>query len=238
MKIIGHRGASGYYPENTLTSFKKALEMGVDMIEFDVHALPSGEVVVMHDHRINRTTNGMGYVLNSSFADLRLLDAGGSDTVPTLEEVIELVDKRVPLNIELKGHKSAVAVADILKTYLQRGWDTDDFVVSSFNHHDLKHFKDLMPDINVAALMDAIPLNYSAFAEDLQAFAVCPGDGAISKEYVDDAHARGLDVYVWTINDAEEAERMYMLGVDGIFTNYPDITRKAIESFQSAAIAA
>jgi glycerophosphoryl diester phosphodiesterase len=103
MKIIGHRGACGYAPENTLASFKKALLLHVDMVEFDVQSLPSGEVVLMHDLRINRTTNGRGYVQNQSFAALRRLDAGGHELVPTLQEVLDLIDRRVPVDIELKG---------------------------------------------------------------------------------------------------------------------------------------
>jgi glycerophosphoryl diester phosphodiesterase len=124
-------------------------------------------------------------------------------------------------------------VAAIVKAYLQRGWQPGDFLISSFNHHELREFKSLMPAIDVAALMDAIPLDYSAFAQALQAAAVCPGHEFIDKAYVEDAHQRGLQVYVWTINDAEEAERMCMLGVDGIFTNFPDVVRQAAESVQA-----
>jgi glycerophosphoryl diester phosphodiesterase len=152
--------------------------------------------------------------------------------VPTLEEVLDFIDRRVPVDIELKGPRSAAAVATIVKAYLQHGWQPSDFLISSFNHHELQTFKSLMPAIDVAALMDAVPLDYAAFAQELQAVAVCPGHEFIDKAYVEDAHQRGLQVYVWTVNDPEEVERMCTLGVDGIFTNFPDVARKAVESFQ------
>jgi glycerophosphoryl diester phosphodiesterase len=115
MKIIGHRGAFGYEPENTLRSIRRALELGVDMVEIDVFVLPSGEIILMHDDRVDRTTNGHGITLDLSFAILRQLDAGKGETIPTLQEVIELVDSRVPINIEIKNPGSAKPVAAVLK---------------------------------------------------------------------------------------------------------------------------
>jgi len=228
MKIIAHRGASGYAPENTLAAIKKALLMNVDMIEFDVHTLPSGEVILMHDHKLNRTTNGTSYVLNHTFADLRRLNAGDNEIIPTLEEVLDVINRQAPVDIELKGPESVSAVAAIITRYLERGWQPQDFLVSSFNHHELQDFKRRMPHVKIAALLDAIPLRYAAFGEELGAVAVCPGDEFINRAYITDAHSRGLEVYVWTVNDIEEVQRMYALGVDGIFTNFPDMARKAI----------
>ena len=91
MIIIGHRGAMGYEPENTLRSFQKALDLGVDMIEFDVHLCKSGELVVFHDEKVNRTTNGQGYIAQKSLEKLKELDAGQGEKIPTLEEVLDLV---------------------------------------------------------------------------------------------------------------------------------------------------
>ena len=229
MKIIAHRGASGYAPENTLAALKKALLMNVDMIEFDVHALPSGEVILMHDHRLNRTTNGTSYVLDHNFVDLRRLNAGDDEVIPTLEEALDLINRQVPVDIELKGPGGVAAVAAVITTYLERGWQPHDFLVSSFNHHELQDFKRRMPHIAVAALLEAIPLGYAAFGEELRAVAVCPSDEFINQAYVTDAHSRGLEVYVWTINDIEEVQRLQALGVDGIFTNFPDMARRVID---------
>jgi glycerophosphoryl diester phosphodiesterase len=235
MKIIAHRGASGHAPENTLAAFKEALKQGVDMVEFDVHALASGEVILMHDHRVNRTTNGKGYVQKLNFSDLRKLNAGDNEIIPTINEVLSLINRQLRTNIELKGPDSAVAVADIVKRHLRAGWQPKDFLVSSFNHHELVEFKRLVPTVDIAVLNDAIPLGYAEFAEKLEAVAICPSDEFINIPYVEDAHRRGMEVYVWTVNDPEEVERMYVLGVDGIFTNYPDMARKAAKQFESTA---
>jgi glycerophosphoryl diester phosphodiesterase len=230
LKIIAHRGASGYAPENTLIAFRKALQMGADMVEFDVHALPSGEIVLMHDNRVNRTTNGKGYVLQHGFAELRSLDAGAGEIVPTLEEVLDLIDRQIPVNIELKGPGTAQGVARIVKQYLSHGWQSSDFLISSFNHHELAAFKRLVPEIEVAALDGNLPLGYAAFAEELQAVAVCLSHEFVTKEYILDAHKRGMEVYVWTVDDPEEVERVCIMGADGIFTNVPDIARVTSQS--------
>jgi glycerophosphoryl diester phosphodiesterase len=228
MKVIAHRGARGYLPENTLSALKKAIEQGADMLEFDVHALHSGEVVIMHDHRLDRTTNAVGYLLDHKFDDLRALDAGEGEKIPTLQEVLDFVNRRVPVDIELKGTDSAKPVAKIITAYLQKGWQPSDFIVSSFNHHELHTFKLLLPQIEIAALQDAIPLNYAAFAEDLHATIVGPGHEFVSKAYVDDAHGRGLKVFVWTINHPDEIKRMKDMGVDGIFTDVPDTSLQTV----------
>jgi len=103
---IGHRGAMGYEPENTLRSFKKALDLKVDMIELDVYVCKSDELIVIHDDKVDRTTNGQGYVVNKTFEELRTLDAGKNEKIPTLSEVLNLVNRKAKLNIELKGKKN------------------------------------------------------------------------------------------------------------------------------------
>ncbi len=129
MKIIGHRGACGYEPENTISSFKKALELGVDAIELDVYVLGRGELVVIHDDKVDRTTNGKGYVLDYSFEELRKLDAGNGQTIPTLEEVLDLVNMKTSVNIELKGTGTAKAVASTIYNYLAKGWSEEQLMV-------------------------------------------------------------------------------------------------------------
>jgi glycerophosphoryl diester phosphodiesterase len=226
MQIFGHRGACGLEPENTLVSFKRALELDVDMIELDVYALPSGEVVVIHDDKVDRTTDGTGYVMDIPFDELRDLDAGKGEKIPLLTEVLDLVDKRVPVNIELKGLGTAVKVAEIIKLYKQNhDWTDEHFFVSSFNHVELQHFHHLVPTVKIGALVGHIPVDYAAFAENLGAFSANLNAEFITKEFVDDAHRRNLKVFVYTVNDEEEFQRMQHLDVDGIFTNYPDQAR-------------
>lgn len=225
MLIIGHRGACGYEPENTISSFKKALELGVDMIELDVHLIETGELVVIHDDKVDRTTDGTGYVTDFSFEQLRTLDAGNGQQIPTLQEVLDLIDKHVPVNIELKGHGTAKAVADVIDEYKSKGWHDDHFLISSFNHIELDEFRKLQPDIKRGALVGTIPIDYAAFAEQLGAHTVNPSAEFISQAFVDDAHRRGMKVLVHIVNDQSEVERKNALGVDGVFTNFPDKTR-------------
>jgi glycerophosphoryl diester phosphodiesterase len=237
MKVIGHRGAMGYEPENTLRSIRKALELGVDAIEVDVFVLPTGELVVTHDLMVDRTTNGHGYVADLSFSELRALDAGKGERIPTLAEVVSEIDQRVPLMIELKGFGVAAPVAHTIKQFLRRGWQADRFIVVSYNHHELKGFKTLMPHIGIGACIEALPLDYAAFAEELHASAIAPANYHMTKEFVDDAHRRGLAIYVWFYDqvDHHEIHRLEKIGVDFVYSDAPDQTRELISRAYSAS---
>jgi glycerophosphoryl diester phosphodiesterase len=229
MIVIGHRGAKGYEAENTLRSFELAIEMGVEMVEFDVHALNSGETVVIHDHRTERTTNGHGYVQDMSFEGLRKLKTKNGESVPTLEEVLDLVDRRCKVFIELKNESAARPVARILEKYCtQKGWDPGSFIVLSFNHVVLQEFKELAPHIAIGSSMAAIPLTYAQFAQDIGAKYIVACDVLITKAYVADAHRRGISIYAYTVNEVDELNRLKKLGVDGVFSDYPDVMLAAL----------
>ncbi len=229
--LIAHRGASAIEPENTLAAFKRALEFPfIKMIELDVYAIPSGELMVIHDNKVDRTTNGKGYVMESSFEYLRSLDAGsgsGKDSkkhekIPTLNEVLDLIDRKVKVNIELKGENTAEPVKKVVAQYLAKGWRHDDFLVSSFNLEELRKFKRLMPEIPVGVIFDRIPPGYAEYAQGIKAYSVHPSVKSTKKEIVDDAHRRGIKVFCWTLKEADEIERMCRLGVDGLFVNDPE----------------
>lgn len=223
MLKIGHRGAMGYEPENTLISFKKALELGVDAVELDVYVCKTGELVVIHDDKLDRTTNSKGYVIEKTFEELRSLDAGKGEKIPTLEEVLDLVDKKVIVNIELKGENTARPVSELLKKYMDdKGWKGELFLVSSFNHYELLSFHNLMPEIRIGVLITGILIGYAEFAEKLKVYSVNLDKDFINIEFVKDAHSRGMKVFVWTVDDFDDIERMKKLGVDGIFSNFPD----------------
>ena len=220
---IGHRGAMGYEPENTLLSFKKAIDFGADAIELDVYVCKTGQLVVIHDDKVDRTTSGKGYVIEKSFDELKILDAGKRQKIPKLEEVLDLVANKIIVNIELKGADTAKPVAEVIKKYLQeKNWNAENFIVSSFNHIELKEFKKIMPNIKIGALIVGIPENYSEFAEKLGAYCVNLSIEFINQEFVDDAHKRNLKVFVYTVNDLDDINKMKLLGVDGIFSNFPD----------------
>jgi glycerophosphoryl diester phosphodiesterase len=218
---IGHRGARGHEPENTLRSIHKALALGTPCIEVDVHNV-DGHLLVFHDDRLERTTDGVGYLSDHSFEYLRSLDAGGGQCIPTLEEVCELVDARAGLNIELKGQGTAAPVASLISNLFANGWDKEAILVSSFNHRELLEVKRLNHDIKLGALICALPVDDAKFAKNLGAFSVHPSLGFVDQQFVDDAHARGLKVYVHTVNHPEDIAKMHKLGVDGVFTGFPE----------------
>src|SRR3989344_9380836 len=120
MLKIGHRGACGYAPENTLKSFQRAIDLGVDAIELDVQLCKSGELIVMHDNTVDRTTDGSGFIKKLKLKDLKKLDAGEGERIPTLEEVLNLVDRRVKVNIELKGPKTAKPALKLIDEYIKK----------------------------------------------------------------------------------------------------------------------
>jgi glycerophosphoryl diester phosphodiesterase len=211
--IIGHRGACGYEPENSLASFKKALELKVDAIELDVHALKTGELVVIHDSTVDRTTNGKGYVRDYSFEKLRKLDAGNGEQIPTLQEVLDLVDRQVPINIELKGIGTAGSVSDVIDQYRAKGWTNEHFMVSSYNHMELADFSTLKPDIRTGALIYGITANYAAFASDLKAYSANLSNEFIPPAFIEDAKKRGLKVFMHTVNNQSEIRQMREFGV-------------------------
>lgn len=219
---IGHRGARGHEPENTLLAIDTGIALGSDMIEFDVQRCGE-QLVVLHDPRLERTTNGAGRVSEVSFDYLRGLDAGKGQQIPTLNEVLALVAGRVSLNIELKSaHGTAAAVATVLRDALNDGWQTEQFLVSSFHLPELYEFKQLAPEIPIAVLVCGVPLDWAACATELGAQAL-----NISAEFADptlvrDAHARGLKVHAYTVNHPSEIAAMRALGLNGVFSDYPE----------------
>lgn len=221
--IVGHRGASGTEPENTLRSFARALELGVPMIELDVYVCASGELVVMHDDTIDRTTNGHGAVVDLTLTQLRAVDAGKGEHVPLLREVIDLVQRRAIINIELKGPDTALPVARLIEEYVKNGWSYDDFIVSSFNHYAILQFHEACPQVKTGAILEGVPVGLALFAERAHAQYAMLYYESITPEFVVDAHKRGIRVFAYTVNTVALAQALEKLGVDGIFTNYPEL---------------
>lgn len=226
MIFFAHRGARGLEPENTLRAFKKARDLGAHWVELDVYPV-GNEIVVFHDLRLERTTNGTGFVWEQSPDYLRSLDAGQGEKIPFLGEVFDLVGPEIGVNIELKWPGSAEPVAKFLKHRLvNRTISPEKCIVSSFNHPELQAFKTLLPQIRTGALTGHLPLDLALFAEKMGAYSVHAALDVINQEFVRDAHKRGLKVFVFTVNHPEELAWMVDLGVDGVFTDFPDRIRE------------
>ncbi|MGB1580850.1 MAG: glycerophosphodiester phosphodiesterase [Nevskiales bacterium] len=228
---IGHRGAAGHAPENTLLSIDKALELGADWIEIDIQ-LAQGQPVVIHNRRLDATTNGSGLVAQQDALRLRALNAGQGQGqgVPSLYELIAHLKRRAVLNIELKAPGSAVAVLPILNAFLARGWQPEDFLISSFDAHELRRFAEALPAIRCGLLIAGIPLDYAAAAQTLSAWSIHLHIDFVNTALIADAKARGLKVFVYTVNHSDDARWLLSLGVDGLFSDYPEQMRAVIDS--------
>lgn len=220
---FGHRGACGYAPENTIASFQKAIELGVDMIEFDVRLCKSGEVVVLHDETVDRMTNGHGLVSALTLQEIKSLTVNGGGTIPTLAEALDAINRKTKVIIELKVVEALEPTATLLCRYItERGWLADDLSVTSFNHYFLVRFRELCPGVGLAPILAGVPIGYAEFGKRLEAYAVSMAFPFLTKEFIEDAHRRGLRVFAWTVNEPEDIMRVKALGVDGIFSNFPD----------------
>ncbi|WP_333694639.1 glycerophosphodiester phosphodiesterase [Flavobacterium sp.] len=219
---IGHRGAMGHETENTLASVKKALELHVDMIEIDVFLIKSGELVVFHDEILDSITNTSGRIEDFTFEELQKVIVKGNHRIPTLNEVIEIMDRKVPLNIELKGKNTAQPTFEVLKKYYHKGWKKDDFVISSFLWNELETFRKLDKEIPIAVLTEENPLEALATGKKLSAVAINPWWETLTKENLQQIHNEGFLIYTYTVNEPKDIKWVTELGVDGIFCNFPE----------------
>ncbi len=184
--------------------------------------LVDGRLVVIHDDTLNRTTNGTGPVMEKTFAQLRSLDAGRGEMIPTLEEIFEAVNHRAIIKVELKGPRPAAPVVALIDELVrQRGWHYEDFLVSSFDHAQLQETKMLQPGIPLGALFEEPRPDLVARAAHLGAWSVNVSRALVTLELVAEAYRRGLKVFVYTVNEPDEMARLLVLRVDGIFTDYP-----------------
>jgi len=231
MFIIGHHGACGYEPENTILSFKKSLQLGIDMIEFDVRKSFDDKLVIMHDATVNRTTNGTGAIADMTFAQLRKLDAGKGQKIPTLQEVLDYINRKVRVDIEIKAVDAVSELANVVHNYIsKKGWSPTDFLISSFNLSALHEFHQLVPNIQLMLIFSEVPNNWLELVQSIPVQMVAISAAFISKEIVDQMHHNDIPVVVYTVNDSKEITRMKALGIDGICSDYPDRVKKIVSA--------
>jgi glycerophosphoryl diester phosphodiesterase len=222
--IIGHRGASGYEPENTLRSFDRAIEMGVNSIEIDVHRCASDEIVVIHDDTVDRTTDGEGSVADLVWDDLKHLDAGNGQRIPLLSQVFNLVNKRVGINIDIKDPNAVSGVVSMIEEYIQNhGWSYNNFLISSFDHENIREVHKRNGAIPVALLFEGQILGVIETVKKTNASLAILDYFSVTKEFITDAHAKNINVFAYTVNAKDIANELIRFGIDGIITDYPDI---------------
>jgi len=223
VKKIGHRGASGYEPENTLISFEKAIDLNADGIELDVHLTSDGELVVIHDETIQRTFNGKGAVNEFTLKKLKSFHSDKNQVIPTLIEVFDLVNRRCFINIELKGIGTAKPVSDLINYYISnKNWKNSEFLISSFDWKMLEEFHLLNPKIRIGVLTEESIENALAFAKKLKAFSIHPDYQLLTKENVALMQENGFEVFPWTVNSEEAIQKIKSFKVNGIISNFPD----------------
>lgn len=220
---IGHRGAKAYEPENTILSFKKALELNADGVEFDVHVCKSGELVVIHDFTVDRTTDGSGAVADLTLNELKNLHIEGRFEIPTLDEVLVLFQKKHLINIELKGSRTAKLVCDsIAKQVRENKFDYTNFIVSSFQREELAEVLACNSKIPIGILTQASVEEALEWADAFSAVAIHPHFSLLTSENVALTQQKGYQIFTWTVNEFEDIERVKALGVNGIITDFPD----------------
>jgi glycerophosphoryl diester phosphodiesterase len=213
---IGHRGAAGHVLENTLGSIEKAIELGVDYVEIDLRLTRDGHVVVLHDAKIDRTTNGHGRIKDLTLTQLKRIKTKDGQHVPTLEEVLMLTDGRVGLMLELKIRGLAKPVTEIL----ERSAFSSPVIYASFHHKELSRVREWLPSATIMPLISRgmiaprIPVKLSAHHVGIRLDRVV-------KKVVESMHAAAVQVFVFTVNDADDLARMSNIGVHGIISDTP-----------------
>lgn len=230
MKIYAHRGSSGTHPENTLAAFREAARLPITGVEFDVHLTKDGEVVVIHDEKINRTTNGKGYVKGMTLAQLKEFDCGSwfsekwkDERIPTLDEVFDVFEgTEHRLNIELKTDIFPYdSLVDKVIALAEKRGMTERIVISSFNHEDVQKVC-LGKEVEAAVLTSHVHVDLYDYARVIGTNRVHISLPSALRRMTKDALMKGSIVYVYTINKLEYAQQLQKIGVHGIFTDFPE----------------
>jgi glycerophosphoryl diester phosphodiesterase len=227
--VIGHRGAAGEAPENTLASFALALEQGADGIELDVHLTKEGRIVVCHDLTLDRTTNGKGWICETAYADIQRLDAGSwfadrfaGERVPLLDEVFDLVPPHILINVEVKHHYEG-RMERALLDFLRERDRFDHVVISSFDHQCAARMKKAEPRAQIGLLYTANLASHAGYARslDVDVLSLHPYHQLIGADDIAEAARQGLRTYPYTANAEADLRRLIDAGVSGIITDFP-----------------
>lgn len=233
---VAHRGASALAPENTMAGFEKAVELGADVIELDLHMSQDGELVVIHDDTLDRTTDGCGPVHQRSLGELMRLDAGrwfgegfAGQRIPRLDEVLDRFAGKVTLALEIKaGSTFFPGIEEKVVSALRQRAAIGDAAVASFDHYALRRLKEIEPTIRTAALLVGRPVSLSALAGPAKANGLALEASFVTKTEVEACRAAGLQLVVWVVNEPAQMRHFINLGVDGIITDRPDLLHLAL----------
>ncbi len=234
--VIAHRGASGHAPENTFAAFERAIALGAEFIETDLHLTRDAQFVAIHDSALERTTNGRGAVRDFTLAELRQLDAGlwydreyMGEHIPTLEEILEFARKHdVVFYLELK-YEAAWGMHHALVGALRSPEDAARTIVISFDAGTIESLRRLDASIMIGLLVQDNDTDLVKKSLDVGARQICPRAAIVTPKLIEEAHHADLRVATWTVNQPEEMRAVIDAGVDGIMTDFPDRLRTIIE---------
>ncbi|WP_238590775.1 glycerophosphodiester phosphodiesterase [Paenibacillus beijingensis] len=235
--IIGHRGAAGEAPENTMASFLLAVEQGCDMIELDVHLTADGKLAVIHDETLDRTTDRKGIIRGKTYAEISEADAGSwfaerfrGERVPLLEEVYEAVPQHVQINVEVKNGYGG-AIEPVMDAFLGDGDRLQRTVVSSFDHKLLARMNRSRTDLKIGLLYAGRLIDHAGYAGIMgcPVYSLHPHFHSIDAEDVARAKDAGIAIYPWTANHEADLQSLIDLGVAGIITDFPVRLKRMLE---------
>ena len=232
VQVIGHRGVAGLEPENTLRSFRRAIELGVDYVECDVRLTADRMLVLMHDETVDRTTNGSGPVAQMVFADLRRLDAGGGEQVPTLEEFLDLIHGQVKAHVELKGD----GTEDVVLPFLEYKGAFDDVVLTSGDTQKLRRVRAKHGTVTIEHIFGQPPPDAIQRAQSVKAKRISTHYSHATAAYIEAAHRAFLEVIAWPPNTEATMQAMIDLGVDYICSDRPDILLRLLGRHQPGMV--
>jgi len=232
--IVAHRGSSAIAPENTIAAFKQAIADGTNAIELDIHLTKDDEIVVIHDSRLNRTTNGAGLVRDQNISELKQLDAGSwfhqkfaDEKIPTLVEVFAVIRNKIGIDIEIKTNhacKQKLLIVDRCVELIESFRLINNVIISSFHHTFIKRVKELNPQITTGFLCSRVQqliMSPISLALSIGAKYLILGGSMIGKRIIDDAHEKQLLVGEYTIDTERRARRAQRFGIDAVITNNP-----------------
>ncbi len=244
VQVWGHRGADGwdkqYAPENTLPSFQKAIDMGADGIELDVQLTKDGEIVICHDEKIDRTSDGKGWLKDYTLQELKQSNFSkphpeyGFVEIPKLKELLDLVKPtNLTLNIELKTGVIYYDGIEEKTVQLVKQYGMEERVIySSFNHYSLQKLKKQFPEVPIGLLMGENFVDIPDYPKRLDAMAVHPPVCVLTKKYIDQCHEHGLKVHTWTVDNLDKMREVIAMGVDAFITDCPDNGRRIVDAWE------
>jgi glycerophosphoryl diester phosphodiesterase len=221
-RIVAHRGASAYEPENTIRAIRRAIEFAADMVEIDVQSTRDDHLVIIHDAEVERTTNGKGSVKELTLAAIRRLDAGKGEKIPTMQEVLEAAKDKIGVMIEVKS----VGIEKRLLELIRSEEMSEQVIVTSFMTDVVRNIRKLDSKLSTGQIFSWKIPNLAKRAVELRTTVMVPAFDLVNRRMVQELHEVSVPIYTWTVDNRRIAERLIELGVDGIVTNKPDLMQE------------